>query len=412
MTEMSAPQRRSEIWAAARPEERTHRTYSVVLADQRPIVYGLGPVSFELAFRGPADYDRFLATDVYTAAKDFVDGRFDIRGDLLSAVSFKAAHPGTVFRRMTGAFLAHLSGWRLEALVQSRLRARRNIEFHYDRSNEFYGAFLDSRMVYSCAYFREPGQSLEEAQLAKLDLICRKLDVRPSDSFLDIGCGWGALLLHAAGTYGATCTGYTLSEAQANQARESAEIQGLTDRVEVRTADYRDLQGSFDKIASVGMFEHVGRRRLHHYFEKVFGLLGPDGLFLNHGIVRPQCVRDGPESRFLRKYVFPGGELAHLSDVLRAAEDVGFEVLDVENLRPHYAMTCSHWVRRLASAERFCTDHVGREAYRIWLLYLAASSLSFEEGQTDVCQVLFAKRTSRTRRLTREYILENDYRRS
>jgi cyclopropane-fatty-acyl-phospholipid synthase len=404
---MRAPACRPEIWSVPDPEERARQAYAVALPNQQRFVYGLGPVSFEVVFDEPAGYDRFLAADVYTAAKDFVDGRFDIRGDLLSAVSFKASHPGTAFRRATGAFLALVSSWRLEALVQSRLRARRNVEFHYDRSNEFYEVFLDSRMVYSCAYFRGPSQSLEDAQLAKLDLICRKLDVQPNDRFLDIGCGWGALLLHAAGTYGATCTGCTLSEAQANQAKESAEKQGLTDCVQVHTADFREVQGVFDKIASVGMFEHVGRRRLHHYFEKVFGLLGPDGLFLNHGIVRPQCVRDGPESRFLRNYVFPGGELAHLSDVLRAAEDVGFEVLDVENLRPHYAMTCSHWVRRLASAERFCTEHVGRKTYRIWLLYLAASSLSFEEGGTDVYQVLFAKRTGRTRRLTREYILEH-----
>ncbi len=147
-------------------------------------------------------------------------------------------------------------------------------------------------------------------------------------------------------------------------------------------------------------------------FAKVFDLLAPDGLFLNHGIVRPQCVHDGPETRFLRTYVFPGGELAHLADVIKAAEDIGFEVPDIENLRPHYAMTSRHWVQRLMEAEPFCVETVGRRTYRIWLLYLAASSLSFQHGQTDVCQILFAKRSSRTRHLTREYILKRSDRQS
>jgi cyclopropane-fatty-acyl-phospholipid synthase len=262
-------------------------------------------------------------------------------------------------------------------------------------------------MVYSCAYFQWPTQSLEDAQLAKLDLVCRKLALQPGDTFLDIGCGWGALLLHAAGRYGAASAGCTLSEAQAELARRSARQQGLAERVRVQKMDFRDLEGRFDKIASVGMFEHVGKRRLRGYFAKLFHLLGPDGLFLNHGIVRPEAGKEGPESRFLRNSVFPGGELVRLTDVLKAAEELGFEALDVESLRPHYAMTCSEWVRRLVSAERFCLEQAGSRTYRTWLLYLAASSLSFAEGQTDIYQVLFAKRASRTRRLTREYMLQH-----
>lgn len=404
---MSAPTLKVDVWNAPALEEGKHGAYSIVLPNRSRTIYGLGPVKFELIFRHDSDYERFLAADVYTAGKDFINGRFDVCGDLMSAISFKAAHPGTPFVQVRGALLSLLSSWRLESLFQSKWRARRNIEFHYDRSNEFYRAFLDSRMVYSCAYFPRPDESLDDAQLAKLDLICRKLDIQPGEQFLDIGCGWGALLMHAAGRYGATAIGCTLSDAQAQHARNLADVQGLT-RVRVQTMDFRDLKGSFHKIASVGMFEHVGRKRLHDYFEKVFGLLGPEGRFLNHGIVRPQSAGDGFESRFLRNYVFPGGELAHLSDVLRIAEDVGFEVLDVENLRPHYALTCSAWVRRLASAESACTEHVDRQTYRIWLLYLSGSALSFQEGQTDVYQVLLAKRAGRTRRLTREYILKRN----
>ena len=402
---MSAPTLGIDVWTAPALARGKDGAYSVVLPNCSRTVYGLGPVQFELIFRHDADYERFLAADVYTAGKDFIEGRFDVRGDLMSAISFKVGHPGTPFVRVREALLSLLSSWRLESLFQSRSRARRNIEFHYDRSNEFYRAFLDSRMVYSCAYFLRPDESLDDAQLAKLDLICRKLDIQPGEQFLDIGCGWGALLMHAAGRYGATAIGCTLSDAQAQHARNLADAEGLA-RVQVQAMDFRDLKGSFHKIASVGMFEHVGRKRLHHYFEKAFALLGPEGRFLNHGIIRPQSAKDGPESRLLRNHVFPGGELAHLSDVLRVAEDVGFEVLDVENLRPHYALTCSAWVRRLASAESACTEHVGRQTYRIWMLYLSGSALSFQEGQTDVYQVLLAKRAGRTRRLTREYILK------
>jgi cyclopropane-fatty-acyl-phospholipid synthase len=380
------------------------QAYVVTVANRQRVVYGSGPTAFELAFQQAGDYDRFLTTDIYSAAKNFVEGRFDIAGDPIRAVSFKAAHPGTALHRLSGSLVALVSNWRLESILQSRPRAHRNIQFHYDRSNQFYKAFLDSRMVYSCAYFQNPDRTLEEAQCAKLDLICRKLDLAPGEEFLDIGCGWGALLLHAAGKYGTLSTGCTLSGSQAAYAKDSAHKHRLSQRLKIETVDFRDLHGRFDKIASVGMFEHVGRKRLRAYFAKVFDLLSPDGLFLNHGIVRPQSVGNGPETRFLRNYVFPGGELAHLSDVVRVAEDVGFEVLDVENLRPHYAMTCRHWVRRLVESEQHCLETVGSRAYRIWVVYLSASALSFEEGGTDVCQVLLAKRSSRTRRLTRDYL--------
>lgn len=381
------------------------KAYAFVLPNRERIVCGPGPVAFEFVFQQAADYARFLAEDVFSAAKEFIEGRFDIRGDPIGAVSFKTSHPGTSLHDWKGAFLALASACRIESLVQSRARARQNIEFHYDRSNQFYSAFLDCRMVYSCAYFRTPNESLDAAQLAKLDLICRKLDLSPDERFLDIGCGWGGLLLHAAGEYGVRSVGCTLSAQQTDYAKEAAVKQGLTPRVSIENSDFRQMTGTFDKIASVGMFEHVGRKRLHNYFTKVFDLLAPDGLFLNHGIVRPQCVRDGPETRFLRRFVFPGGELAHLADVIKAAEETGFEVLDVEQLRPHYAMTCRHWVQRLTEAEEFCTQIVGRRTYRIWLLYLSASSLSFQQGRTDICQILFAKRSGKIRRLTRGYLL-------
>ena len=400
---MSARILSSDCWTAPDKEAPAYR---IVLPDRQPTVHGSGTPAFELIFPDEASCRRFFRADSYVAALDFINGQFAIRGDLPGAIALKMAHPGTFLARRKAALLALASSWRLETLVQSRRRAKQNIEFHYDRSNAFFRAFLDSRMVYSCAYFHEPGGSLDEAQLAKLDLICRKLDLQPDERFLDIGCGWGGLLLHAAEQYGAAATGYTLSQAQTAYVRELADSRGLAHRLEVYRADFRDITGCFDKIASVGMFEHVGRKRLPGYFRKVHSLLAPEGRFLNHGIIRPEAAKDGPDTRFLRNYVFPGGELAHLSDVIHAAESAGFETLDVESLRPHYAITCRHWVKRLQDAERTCVEAAGEQTYRIWLLYLAASALSFQEGGTDIYQILFAKRSSRIRRLTRSYICQ------
>jgi cyclopropane-fatty-acyl-phospholipid synthase len=384
---------------------RTARyAYCVVFSDGSGLHCGTGDPDFELVCRAPADHRAFLEADLYSCAKAFVDGRFDIHGDLVKAVAFKLAHPGSRVQRIRGAAIAWLLSLTPEKWFQSRARARRNIEFHYDRAQEFYAAFLDSRMVYSCAYFRSTAMGLDDAQESKLDLICRKLDVHDGERFLDVGCGWGGLLLHAAQRYGAVSTGCTLSTQQARYAAALSRSCGLEREVGVRYCDFRDLDGQYDKIASVGMFEHVGRRRLRAYFSKIHELLAPGGLFLNHGIVRPEGVRDGPETRFLKEHVFPGGELVRLSDVVKTAGESGFEVLDVESLRPHYALTCRRWVQRLVEHEDTCVQAAGRQAYRIWVLYLAASALSFEQGKTDVYQVLMAKRRSPIRRLTRDYM--------
>ena len=215
-------------------------------------------------------------------------------------------------------------------------------------------------MVYSCAYFANPHLDIDSAQLAKLDHICRKLDIQPGDRFLDVGCGWGALVVHAAGRYGAIAQGCTLSPQQAEFARSAVAERGLEHRALITQLDYRQLAGSFRKVASVGMFEHVGRHRLRTYFRRIFEMLDRDGLFLNHGIIRPEGVTDGPETLFLQRRVFPGGELASLSTVIRAAEQAGFEVIDVENLRPHYAITCRSWVERLQRNVDACLKAVSR----------------------------------------------------
>lgn len=380
-------------------------TYEVVCRDGESLVMGEGHPAVTFFTKDLKQFDRLLRGDTFSAAISFIRGDFDIQGDILSAIDLKTRANSGRLKELLAGVAARIAPRRLESWFQPRSRAASNIRFHYDRSNDFYRLFLDSRMVYSCAYFKNPNQTLDDAQCAKLDHILRKLDVRPEERFLDVGCGWGALPIRAAEKYGALATGCTLSAQQAAFAANAIAGKNLGHRAVVRELDYRLLGGPFDKIASVGMFEHVGRRRLGQYFHKIFGVLKDNGLFLNHGIIRPEGVTDGAETLFLQQKVFPGGELAHLGVVIREAENAGFEVLDVENLRPHYALTCRRWVERLQRNERECLAAVDAETYRTWLLYLAGSALSFEKGVTDVYQILSAKRSaSQVRHLTRDYM--------
>jgi len=379
--------------------------YAVRFRSGERRTFGNGPPAFTLEV---ADEERLFDMfhgGAYSVAMAFLRGDIHVEGDFIAAVRSLRRVAGRGFGVWLRSIIAKYGAWRFERLFQPRSRAARNICDHYDRANEFWQQFLDRRLVYSCAYFKEPDLSLEEAQLAKLDHICRKLDLEPGERFLDVGCGWGALVLHAAEKYRVRATGCTLSRRQYDYAVSEAASRGLDDSVRILDVDYRALSGEFDKIASVGMFEHVGRRRLRGYFEKVASLLTGDGLFLNHGIVRPQRVGDDPESLFLKRHVFPGGELVHLADVVREAESSGFELLDLENLRLHYALTCRAWVERLRRRTEECVRLVGGWSYRIWLLYLAASADSFEQGDTDVHQVLLVKRSSHGgRHLTREHM--------
>jgi cyclopropane-fatty-acyl-phospholipid synthase len=280
------------------------------------------------------------------------------------------------------------SGW-----LHSKSRDRQAISFHYDLPPEFFAAWLDRRMVYSCAYFAGAEESdLDAAQCRKLDYICRKLRLRRGDHLLDIGCGWGALLLHAAARYGAQVLGITLSIRQAEVARQRIRDAGLNDYCRVEVCDYRDLEPGrqFDKIVSVGMFEHVGEKQLPEYFSRAWQLLRPGGVLLNSGISDSVTNhRQGPS--FIDRYVFPDGELVPLNRSLSAAEECGFEVRDVENLREHYALTLHHWVERLeahADEARRLTDET---TYRIWRLYMAASAHRFRSARLNLYHTLLAK---------------------
>lgn len=277
-------------------------------------------------------------------------------------------------------------------------RNRRNIAFHYDVSNAFYALFLDPELVYSCAYFPDWDADIATAQIAKLDHICRKLRLRPGEDFLDVGCGWGALVCHAAERYGVRAHGITLSTEQLAHAAARVAERGLSDRVSLSLADWTTLDGRFDKIASVGMFEHVGIDNHPAYFRRIRSLLAPRGLYLHHAITRPGKLserkfrRMRPEYKAIIRHIFPGAELDHIGLTARHLEACGFEVHDVEGLREHYARTTELWCRRLTARREEAVALVGEERTRLWIAYLAGVSLGFARGTINLFQTLASAR--------------------
>ena len=270
------------------------------------------------------------------------------------------------------------------------------IQFHYDVGNAFYQLFLDQRMIYTCAYFTERSNSLDRAQRDKLEMICRKLRLRPGERFLDIGCGWGGLLCYAAENFGVEAHGVTLSQKQFDYAQAEIERRGLTDRVRIELTDYRDLTGQFDKIASIGMYEAIGVAAIPEYLRKIRSILSSAGLFLNHGITRrakkkKRRFASRPEQRALLRYIFPGGELDDIGNTIARLEQARFEVHDVEGWREHYAQTTRLWCERLTANREQAVALVGDQVYRIWVAYLAGSSLAFARGSARVYQTLASR---------------------
>ncbi len=270
---------------------------------------------------------------------------------------------------------------------------RRAIEYHYDVSNEFYELFLGPTMVYTCAYYRTPDGDLDQAQRDKLDVVCRKLRLEPGESLLDLGCGWGSLAVWAAENYGVRAHGVTLSPAQAAYAQARIREKGLESVCRVECRDYREIAGKglYDKIAAVGLIEHVGIANYRAYFAQVGELLRPGGLFLNHGITHERYWKWTRQWDFTIRYVFPNGQLDHISHILSLMEDENWELRDVEQLREHYSRTCRHWTERLIANRERALEIVSEKTYRIWLLYLAASSHYFAEGSIGLYQTIVAK---------------------
>jgi cyclopropane-fatty-acyl-phospholipid synthase len=387
---------------------------------------------FVLVLRSPrAICTMILGQNPLRLAEAYFRSDFDIEGDLFAALRIKD-HLETLQIPFRERLPAAMRALRLLALNRQersstgeriRLRGRNvrahskhgnlnAIRFHYDVSNEFYELWLDRSMVYSCGYFERPDKSLEDAQHAKLDHICRKLLLRPNEKLLDIGCGWGALLIHAARYYGVYGHGVTLSEKQLSVARRRILEAGLEERVTVELKDYRDLQvGSFDKVASVGMFEHVGLKNLPLYFSSVHRLLKPGGLFLNHGITHSQAGwHANVATRFINRYVFPDAQLDSISHIQVLMEKADFEIEDVEALRPHYALTLRAWVARLERHRDRALEYVSEAIFRVWRLYMTVCALEFESGNVGIYQVLASKRGpgKRQPQLTRRH-LYSDY---
>jgi cyclopropane-fatty-acyl-phospholipid synthase len=334
----------------------------------------------------------------------FVEGWLDLTGDFEAAVdALERAMQG--FSRSAVPFLAARllrlprppagtrgGQARLRGRVHSRLRDAAAIGFHYDQPLEFYAAFLDPNLVYSCAYFETDDTTLEDAQRAKIDYILQKLRLAPGERLLDIGCGWGALVMRAAERAGVEALGITLSRSQYEEAQRRIAARGLGERAHVELRDYRELGNlTFDKVVSVGMVEHVGRPKLAEYFKSAFRALRPGGLFLNHGIADQSPQRRGYRGGFIDRYVFPDCELIPISDVLAPAERAGFEVRDVENLREHYMQTLRHWVANIERNAGRAIGAAGEQTYRIWRLYMAGSAQGFRSGRMGLFQSLLGK---------------------
>lgn len=350
----------------------------------------------------------FLPGNEIGLAEAYLYDDFDIEGEIEAVFALQEqladGQDGLLARLRAGWHLLRLprgtpatEGERGPAQLQGERhsidRDRQAISYHYDVSNDFYRLWLDERMVYSCGYFHSPEDSLDQAQRQKLEHICRKLRLRPNQRLLDIGCGWGGLVIYAAVQYGVEAVGITLSEPQAMLARARIEQAGLGGRCRVEIRDYRqvDEPEGFDALASVGMFEHVGEDRLPDYFQQAWRLLTPGGAFLNHGITRRATDPPEPQGSFSDTYVFPDGELTPISTSLRVAEARGFEVRDVESLREHYAMTLRRWVYYLEDRRQEALRYVDEPTYRVWRLFMSGSAYGFASGRLNLHQALLVK---------------------
>jgi len=362
---------------------------SLTLWNGQSIRNGDNP-SLELTVRSPQALMSLANPSLGQIARSYVEGDLDLGGDIretIRAGEQLVAGDSTTYRKRSNMW----KWWR-----HTRPADRKAIQHHYDVGNEFYSLWLDRNRVYSCAYFRSEADSLDLAQEQKLEHICRKLDLQAGDRFLDIGCGWGGLILWATRNHGVNALGVTLSDEQHAYVTQRIKALGLEGRCEVRLMDYRDIPEDqpFDKVASVGMFEHVGKRNLPEYFRKIHRLLRPGGLVMNHGITT-NSLEDAELGsgigEFVDQYVFPGGELVHVSRVIAEMSAHGLEPWDAECLRPHYAKTLWHWVSRLEARQEEARRIVGERLYRIWRIYMAGSAHAFDRGWISIFQILGAR---------------------
>ncbi len=363
--------------------------FAIALPDSAPLVVGTDP-KVTVRLGSMAAVRHLINPSMNRLGEAYVEGDIDVEGridDILAlGERLSTTDADGKWRGPLPAAWSRLHNRRLDKAA---------VQYHYDVSNDFYASWLDRAMVYSCAYFRTGAETLEQAQTGKLDLICRKLRLAPGQRLLDVGCGWGGLVIYAAENYGVDAVGITLSEQQFELACQRVKEAGLADRVEIRRQDYRDVvDGPYDRISSVGMFEHVGLKNLGTYFSTLNRLLAADGLVMNHGI-----TSSDPDSRavglgisdFIERYVFPHGELPHVSLAIRELSQAGFELVDAESLRRHYALTCEHWSRRFEAALPRLRQAADPKVLRIWRVYLAGCAMAFARGWINIYQLLAVK---------------------
>lgn len=357
----------------------------------------------EIVIRQPGAVPLLLSPTLETLGEAYVEGKIDVLGqidDMLDIAHRMAEAGAQPESRMARA---------MRSFTHSKKRDREAVQYHYDVSNAFYQAWLDPAMVYSCAYFEAGDETLEQAQQKKLDHILTKIQLQPGQRLLDIGCGWGALVLRAAQKFGARCVGVTLSKNQFELASERVRRAGLQDRIDIRLQDYRDVVGEFDRITSVGMFEHVGLKHLASYFAQIARLLTPGGWVMNHGITSTDAENGETAlggGRFIDRYVFPQGELPHIGTVLKTMQLGGLEALDVESLRRHYARTMQLWSQGFERNSDSLRAMVGEKRWRIWRIYLAGCQWAFERDEISLYQVVCRKAGREARELpwSRRYI--------
>jgi len=384
-----------------------------------PLGHNLDP-KYYIAINGPGVIGSLLRKPTYeNLLRHYVNGHVDIHGDLIDfAAVAREKRPKKKLKKISYFFLVKqllpflfTSSEKIDIQHEygvdevGRKEARRDnkefIQFHYDISNDFYALFLGSEMQYSCGYFTMPDNSLDQAQHDKLEMICRKLRLKPNEKLLDIGCGWGGLICYAAKNYGVKAHGVTLSQKQVDFAKEKIRRLGLEKQVTIELRDYSTVKDTYDKIVSVGMFEHIGIANMPKYFKKIRSLLRDRGILLNHGLSRQaksssrKSRKIRPERRLLLKYIFPGSELDNIGHTIDQLEICRFEVHDVEAWREHYGLTTQHWYRQLMARKEEAISLVGIEKFRMWALYLASVSIGLASGSMHICQIVATKHSAK-----------------
>jgi cyclopropane-fatty-acyl-phospholipid synthase len=370
-------------------------SFEVTYWDGETEAFGGGPAKFKLVFREQISISQFIKEPVLSFGEGYMNGIIDVEGELEDVIKAANLNKSVFWSKA-------LSGW---AKLPSMRKQKEFVQHHYDVGNGFYSLWLDPTMSYSCAYFKTPKDTLEQAQNQKIDHTLRKLQLKKGETLLDIGCGWGGLIIRAALKYGVKAKGITLSEEQYKKVRERIVEYDLQGQVEVELIDYRDLAAAtpnaFDKISSVGMFEHVGQANYPHFMKAVKGLLKPQGLALLHTITHPTEQKPDP---WIEKYIFPGGYIPSLREIIALLPDYDFHPTDIESLRIHYAMTLDHWANAFEANVEQVREMYGERFVRMWRLYLRASAIAFRQEGINLHQIVFTKGLNNELALTRDFL--------